>query len=164
MKVFVEALIVCIVSLVICALLLHGRYEHLVLSIASGVASAALVASFLVKKKVRHGIIVGASLLLGIGLSYFPGVMFYDSQIIATQLAIEAYLPLLEKSRDLNGVYPTDISTIIDRRELPYLTRNSVFFENREDFYWIYFRDPNSGLNDIFIYDSASRKWDYRLR
>ncbi len=162
-------LVLCLVALLSGTFLLHGTKEHSLLSIASGVVCALLlvVARFTKKEgrvRASRAAACWAAFLGCAGLSYFSGVLFYRSQISGTKQKLDSLFVSLEERRRVSGAYPEKIDELIDQSHLPWLTRGTVVFHSRADFFWVYFRDVNSGLMDIFAYDSGAKAWTYRQR
>ncbi|MEO6992638.1 MAG: hypothetical protein ABI273_03315 [Lacunisphaera sp.] len=147
--------------------LLHGSKGHLLLS---GVAAVICVGLFFArlwrraKTRALPATVWAVMISGGIALSYFPGASFYRSQVKSTEKKLDSVFPSLEESRRRSGAYPQEIYELLERCDLPWLTRGKVVFHSRSDFFWIYFSDVNSGLTDIFIYDSNAKAWSYRLR
>ena len=157
--------VLLIASILVCSLWLHGSKEHLILSAFCSLVFVTLVLLIWRAKDENQNVrIYSAALLCGIGLSYFSGTLYYQYQIRTTQRRLYPVLSALEKSRQVSGAYPKQIDELLKQSRLPWLTKGRIVFQSRDDLFWIYFRDPNSGLMDVFIYDSESKKWDYRLR
>ena len=144
---------------------LHGSKDHIILSVFSGILSGVLSLLVWISKRGFKNLAIGViSLLIGIAFSYFPGRLFYQHQIHATQKRLVPVILALEKEHQATGTYPQKIDELLKQAHLPILTKDKVVFLSRADFFSIYFQDPNSGLLDVFIYDSNSKKWDYHLR
>lgn len=149
--------------------LLHGSTDHLLFAYGAAVVCVILLAlAWLTKKRGKVGFsratACTAALVSCVWLSYYPGVLFYRSQIGSTKQKLAAVFVSLEETRRLKGAYPERIDELLEGSRLPWLTRRHVVYHSRADYFWLYFRDVNSGLMDIFIYDSDAKAWSYKQR
>jgi len=149
--------------------LLHGSRDHLLLSIGCAVVCPVMLfIAWCLKKEgiTRNSRATAylAVLLSCVGLSYVPGGFFYRSQISSTKQKLAAVIVSVENARNLTGAYPARVDELLEQCDLPWLTRKKVVFGSRADFFSIYFRDPNSGLMDVFHYGSDDKTWKYLQR
>ena len=102
------------------------------------------------------------SVLVAAGaLSYVPGRMVNQWDVLEARRYCHRLIPHLEESRARNGAYPPDLGGVeAPPGTRPRLLKRNFYFSNGET-YDFEFIDP-AGLYHRYHYDSAQRDWERR--